>query len=1065
MTVGLLSFASLLSGFNNGKSQMQAWDMGYSGEYPFLNLMKQSQPWSFLDNSGAPGPDLLDANGYPTSIQHSGVYTQIGFPVSRMAETMVATWDGQGTFYLNGAYSGTTITVTAGNITNSSGSGRVEFTVTTPVTSTVFNVGLTSYTGTYMQNVKVFYKNDESALNAGQVWGIKFLSVLQQANPGVFRFLDLIEANNTNVSQWAYRKSVGYFSYSAQQFFPSIYAGVATASGMKKSITFGSGAPVDKQTIHMGTDSNAVSITANGHCNWTAHGLVVGLPIQFRTTQGSSLPSGVSSSNDPNNPVYYFVITVTDANNIVFSATQGGSAVGNTGSSSGTVYGSAGGNLTENISISNATAAVLSWPNHGLSAGSPFYLTQTSFPTYSQQVLYVLSSGLTSGTFQYSMTPGGTACNTSAMNITGCGQFNQPAITIPGNTLFVGAQLSFAGLGGVSGINGTTGTVIAVNVGGNPDVVNVQLPGPGVSGTYTSGGTATPATPSGTQAGRCLTLSYNGTTTPLLNLWGSPLGVTNLGGLFQTLVFDASMNGWLSFGGDSLFGTYGVQSGIPLELALNLCTTLRCHPHFVAPFLAVDPMSDYIPQLATYVKANGPSWMKPRFEGPNECWNPGFGFYSTPYSQLKAPINWGPGYYNGTQEWYGKVISTIGQAVNAVYGGTPSTQTNYAVIDSLQTVTTSTSPSNNDPRLSAPAYVAQSAAAQSGYVKSAAYNWATHVCMANYWNPSAQDGPLESSLAYDYSVTNIANPTNQAADLAALWATSPSNLTGVKAYATTTKAWGAGFGVNKMTFYEGGPGFSYPTNNYSATVSVITQATNAVITMPKYNQYSNGGSGFTGQAFTVGQPVTISGVNGMTQINNQNYQYSTCNSGSPGTVSLTAHGYTANQPVTCQPADTLLRGFVPFGLNYGQAYYVKTVIDANTFTVSATAGGTAIAFTATQAGVYFSPCWVVTAITTSTPFQITLNVNSSAFTAYANDGSGAVSGGANAYQVTALQRAAKNAPGEGTYVTQNYNDMIAAGGEFPSQYTFGGIGNWTIFDPDIYITTPPAWTAIATFNN
>src|ERR1700748_477621 len=779
--------APVSSGFNNGKSQIQAWDLAYSGEYPFINLMKQSPPWTFLDNSASPGPDLLDANGYPTSIQHSGVYTQIGFPASRMSETMVATWDGQGTFYLNAAYAGTTIIVTSGSITNASGSGRVEFTVTTPATSTVFNVGLTSYTGTYMQNVKVFYKNDEAALNSGQIWGIKFLSVLQQANPGVFRFLDLIEANNTNVSQWAYRKSVGYFSYSAQQFFPSIYAGAATSSGMQKSISFGSGAPVDKQTIHLKTDSNAVSITANGNCSWAGHGLVVGLPIQFRATQGSSLPSGVSSSNDPNNPVYYYVISVTNANSFVFSATQGGTAVGNTGSSSGTVYGSAGGALTENISISNAAAAVMTWTNHGLSAGSPFYLTQTSFPTYSQQVLYVLSTGLTSSSFQYSTAPGGPAVNTSAMGSTGCGQFNQPAITIPGNTLFVGAQLAFAGLGGVSGINGTTGTVIAVNVGGNPNVVTVQLPN-SVSGTYTSGGTATPVTPSGTQAGRCLTLNYNGTATPLLNLWGSPEGVTNLGGLFQTLVFDASMNGWLSFGGDALFGTYGVQSGIPLELALNLCVTLKCHPHFVAPFLAVDPMSDYIPQLATYVKANSPSWMKPRFEGPNECWNPGFGFYSTPYSQLKAPINWGAGYYNGTQEWYGKVISTIGQAVNAVYGGAPAPQTNSAVICSIQTVTASPPPSNNDPRLTAPAYVAQSAAAQSGYVKSAAYNWATHCSMANYWNPQMMNSAQESALAYDYCVASLGNPTQQAADQAAFWATSPANLSGVQTYASSTKA-------------------------------------------------------------------------------------------------------------------------------------------------------------------------------------------------------------------------------------------------------------------------------------
>lgn len=68
----------------------------------------------------------------------------------------------------------------------------------------------------------------------------------------------------------------------------------------------------------------------------------------------------------------------------------------------------------------------------------------------------------------------------------------------------------------------------------------------------------------------------------------------------------------------------------------------------------------------------------------------------------------------------------------------------------------------------------------------------------------------------------------------------------------------------------------------------------------------------------------------------------------PGVVTKTAHGLTANTPIMF----TAGSGTLPTGITDGTTYYVKTVSTADTFTVSATAGGAAIATTGLPTGTY-----------------------------------------------------------------------------------------------------------------
>ncbi len=68
---------------------------------------------------------------------------------------------------------------------------------------------------------------------------------------------------------------------------------------------------------------------------------------------------------------------------------------------------------------------------------------------------------------------------------------------------------------------------------------------------------------------------------------------------------------------------------------------------------------------------------------------------------------------------------------------------------------------------------------------------------------------------------------------------------------------------------------------------------------------------------------------------------------SPGVITKVAHGLTVGREVVFSTT-----GALPTGLVAGTKYYVKTTPDADTFTVSATLGGTVIATTGTQSGTH-----------------------------------------------------------------------------------------------------------------
>jgi hypothetical protein len=314
------------------------------------------------------------------------------------------------------------------------------------------------------------------------------------------------------------------------------------------------------------------------------------------------------------------------------------------------------------------------------------------------------------------------------------------------------------------------------------------------------------------------TLNVNGTgNINILSEYASPLSSGGnsypVGGTWQsiaTLVYDATLNAWIKQGGDAAIGSSGIDNGCPPELMVQLCAQVGAHPHFVTPPLSIDPATDFMPSLAAYCRANGPAWMIPRFEGPNELWNTAGGFYQTSYANAKATAyGWGADF----NSWYGKVMSVLGQAVSAAYGGD---RTKYQVLCGVWTgianIVAATTYSND--RLASSRYLAQSAPPQSPYIKSAASNWVTHICCAQYYTPSEYNTAQETIDAAAYAAA-AGNPTLQASIATAYANTSNSGsgaitLSKVAIWYANWKAWAQTFGIQKMCGYEGGysPDFS-----------------------------------------------------------------------------------------------------------------------------------------------------------------------------------------------------------------------------------------------------------------
>jgi hypothetical protein len=87
----------------------------------------------------------------------------------------------------------------------------------------------------------------------------------------------------------------------------------------------------------------------------------------------------------------------------------------------------------------------------------------------------------------------------------------------------------------------------------------------------------------------------------------------------------------------------------------------------------------------------------------------------------------------------------------------------------------------------------------------------------------------------------------------------------------------------------------------------------------------------------------------------------------PGVVTWAAHGLSVNDTIRFTTT-----GALPTGLAINTTYYVKTVLSANTFTVSTSAGGAAVTTSGTQSGTQTALVWYGTAVVAVANTEVTV---------------------------------------------------------------------------------------------
>jgi hypothetical protein len=188
----------------------------WTSEQPFLDIKKTSAGWTTHSSSGSETNEELylnlDANGWPITLTamndpNPQVFTQVTVLVFRNlpntpngyypAGQYVVRYLGQGTLTYN---------FDATKVASLSTPGRDVINVAHPSLAG-FYINITStdpnHTGNYIRNIQVVKAEQESALQAGQVFNPTFLKLMQ--NFRALRFMDWFRTNGNTLSSWSNR--------------------------------------------------------------------------------------------------------------------------------------------------------------------------------------------------------------------------------------------------------------------------------------------------------------------------------------------------------------------------------------------------------------------------------------------------------------------------------------------------------------------------------------------------------------------------------------------------------------------------------------------------------------------------------------------------------------------------------------------------------------------------------------------------------------------------------------------------------------------------------------------
>jgi hypothetical protein len=256
------------SGFNGNKIQTNPSFPFNGTDWPFLNILKVASAWSYSDNHFPVDYSTLDANGYPIAdpIAHGGLKMEVTIPTqSARPGRYVCKWDDGGRatrvlLYSHGSAGGTRPTTGTGV------KGRFAF---LPGPNEPYLTVEIQVTGNpYLKNLRVCHEADEAALDAGQVFGVRFKQLISDV--GAIRFLDWQYSNITNISKWEHRKPISYYNYNANYFPADIMTrGLTTSSGDNYSISKPGFTLVDKAQVIVRFDHDSTTAAPTLNVNGT----------------------------------------------------------------------------------------------------------------------------------------------------------------------------------------------------------------------------------------------------------------------------------------------------------------------------------------------------------------------------------------------------------------------------------------------------------------------------------------------------------------------------------------------------------------------------------------------------------------------------------------------------------------------------------------------------------------------------------------------------------------------------------------------------------------------------
>ena len=970
------------SQFNNGKSQINFNFVGaLSGEYPFMNLMKNSN----LSTSPALRPDEADANGWPTV---RGVNWVVAMPTQlERAGNYDLSWIGTGvaSFIVTGG-----MTVVSGSLTPVAGVGHA---VVIPVNNNVGTSanGFTIAFSGPAQNVQFCHVNDLAALALNpNEFHPQFMSVLRSLNCGVLRFLNWLDGNGSHATNWASRTPTTYSTYAGSPLSLSNYGGPGSLSGTDISVSTPSGGFTlqDKARLQFFVGTTMPSIVNSGitgtftntqtNITVTAHGLVTGNQVYLG---GSTIPtpfigiigSVLGGANTPK-PTTYFV-TVIDANTITLSSTSGGSAITCTGSGSCSVFGF----VTMSVGGGPKT------PVFGKFC-TPYPMSFVNFPS--------ANSGSSLLDAIYDATFG--------------------AFYIPGSTL------------GSFSVPPEVCLDLCFKIGAHPWLVTPML-------------ACDPVTDWLTELGTYIQTTYqNGSAPWMVPRFETPNELWNTAGTLDTqyAAIKAELYGWTNTAG-GLHNWIGKVASIGGQQLANVFGGGNLGTKYwwvVGVQTTGTPASNSNARLgSTLFLSSDPNPVQ-----TNTFGGAAFGRYAAAGGGGSSPQNWVShicvaNYFSPLERFQcQELIDAFSWYVTNA--GNPTAQAALAngYVNTVATEQATVTVTNGSVDivwtahgLSVNNLVVFLTTPPAGFTIGLPYYVKT-VVDANTITLSATSGGTVITPTGSGSPTlAFASDFNLAA-----------NFTDFVQYQT----WASGFGVTGLTAYEGGWSPDYLSGNWSTGITGATQANPCVLTLASTSGNSEA-SGLTGNPAVVGMAVVPSSVGGMTQLNLSTSGTSVSFSGS--TVTWT-NSFAAGQAVYFTGSS------LPVGVTQFQAFFVlASGLSGTGFEISTTPGGSAISFGSSTTGTGFQ-CFAVTAVSGN---QITLNVDSTAFTAYTSGGTLTYAGSVN--MSNALRGAGKSASNLQALMTQDYNLFTLAGGLFPSCFQLGDIPPppsndvWSILD-DVY---------------